>query len=149
MFDADFIKGFEIGKAYRKNLLREAKGAVEQRETVAEGTLTTEVDGFLNGCSAFWFGKEYVFDLLSAGMKVRLTVNGVSDIFTVTENDNVYFTTRWFGNIWLEAGIANETVVDSGYDYLITTTGNGLNSCYLYSRTPGTYNVKIERLVTA
>lgn len=26
MFDADFIKGFEIGKAYRKNLLRAANG---------------------------------------------------------------------------------------------------------------------------
>lgn len=93
--------------------------------------------------------KMYIFN----GDTLRVTVDGTSVIWQVSYVPNDYGWTDWVyaGNLWLMHD--GDDYPDTGEDFLVyQTEDKGALTGYrcwmdFHTRTPGTYNVKIERLV--
>lgn len=117
-------------------------------ETLFEGEVTTELDGrgtaniqLLNVDSGL------TSKAFSVGDTIRYTVDGVSYVSTATEVDvgvkNCY--SYCVGNQYL----GYTDLADDGGEYMVDASNNifGRHFLYFYSRSAGTYNVKIERAV--
>lgn len=120
----------------------------EQWDTLFEGVAET-LEDFVTSANGYstksLFVKEDGFSF-SAGDIIRLTVDGVVFRYMCVENDSISITA---GNRWLF--MDDNSISDDGGNYLVWNFRMG-NASYGYayhlrfwSRTPGTYNVKIER----
>lgn len=159
------MKAALLGNAVRAYLA--GRGARTQWETLWEWTVTTKESMGSNGARKKLVfsstGEEYPFvDVFpfSEGDIVRLTVDGVSAEFIPAI---IYYTSypgiehrADFGNGYLSE--SDDSILDTGYDYSVIWWRIYSDNDFLpydypeiwfHSRTPGTYNVKIERLVTA
>lgn len=120
--------------------------------TLFDGEVTTETEkgertgGYKNQDALHEVTMKPFF---ASGDKVRLTVDGVSFIYTAKSPTTTI--TNWFnyekcgfaGNEYLTA----LDVADNGGDYCVFMGFSSIGSAVLsfYSRNPGTYNIKIER----
>ena len=117
----------------------------EQWETVWESTFTTREDNDYNGCSQ---SQSDLIDahLFEVGETVRLTINGVARLCTATGDSAV----RHLGNRWL-GNTPDTTTEDTGEDYnvrsIYLTVVHPQHYARLFTREPGTYTVKVERMV--
>ena len=111
-----------------------------------EGTVETafsEAGIAIHGASCF-FLNGLNSALFNQGETIRLTVNGVSKIFTA----EIFTTGAYVGNAWLMTD-SDLVSTDNGYDFAVSATAIvTLFSGSFYSREAGTYNIKIERMVS-
>ena len=119
------------------------KTSTQQWETLFEGEVTTVESDTYNGSSGQipTGSTERLFD---GDNGIRLTINGASEIYTA------FWTSDWktdatLGNNWLSSG-KNSSTQDNGEDYFVRTCLGAFSLGHqLYTRNPGTYQVKIER----
>lgn len=117
-------------------------GATAMWETLFEGEITTsQVDYIIGSKSGIPVGYAPLF---VDGEEIRLTVNGLSAIYTVLDK-SAYVTGGEIGNQYLSAG-PGTTIIDDGGDYFVSSYPYGvLDTTNFFTRYPGTYMVKIER----
>lgn len=126
------MKWFRLGKLLRRNLMA-VKG--EQWEVLYEGTV--ETTGTEESTGYATSSRVHIIDN-HIGEQVRLTINGESRVYTVTDLGNENAAA---GNVFLAGG-----GVDDGFG-LCVIDYSGLLITSIWTRTPGTYHVKIERKV--
>lgn len=113
----------------------------QQWETLFEGEVVTVEDDTYNGSSGSL--NIAMNSLLFNGNEgIRLTVNGASQIYTAVGSN--WGTAATIGNEWLYSG-KSATVEDDGGDYLVYSIYGMIKMTELYTRNPGTYQIKIER----
>lgn len=78
------------------------------------------------------------------GATYKITIDGVVHIGQPTKLSNAMI---YIGNPYL---VDNETHEDTGEDFCVRTwaTTGGIGLDWLYTRTPGTYKLKIEKQIT-
>lgn len=110
----------------------------EQWETVWSGAITTKK--LENNGAMGVFTEALTAPLFIGGETIRLTIEGASAVFTAV--DNILGAVA--GNEWL--AYFNDSKPDTGYDFLVwARILSSVKHGVFYSRTPGTYTVKIER----
>lgn len=117
-------------------------GATAMWETLFEGEITTsQVDYMIGSMSGILVGYAPLF---VDGEVIRLTVNGLSAIYTARD-EAAYVIGGEIGNQYLSAG-PGTTIIDDGGDYFVSSYPYGvLGDTNFFTRYPGTYIVKIER----
>lgn len=129
-------------------------GGREQWETVYEKTLSATNNDPLTSDALYNGYKQTESNVVSkklfvGGDRVRVTINGMSAIYTADGGSSV----AHIGNKWLGAENTDTTLSDDGGDFYVKHQSLpmfGYTTYHLtfFARTPGTYSVKIERLVT-
>lgn len=128
---SEFSKWYLLGQAVRRMM-----GKGEQWETVFEGTVETSKIADIG--FGFDYGSYLIIDHI--GTTVRLTVDGVSRIYTVTSNG----TMAYAGNLYL----VDKNATDDDFGLVIVEYAKALGvPGALYTRTAGTHTVKIERMM--
>jgi len=141
----EFLKGVEVGRRLKYERMKQSQ---QQWELLYEGQLTTsEKLDVENG-----YRINIPFDintpiLSEAGEGIRLTINGVSKIYTTTVKVSLG-TEVSIGNKWLTYLDNSVGVEDDGDDFYLDTLRLIGYDSRLYTRYPGTYNVKIEKAVS-
>lgn len=136
-------KGWLVGRAIASQRKKQEN---EQWETLLEATLTTEENTTVNGAVKMAGFGSYGGSQFYVGDTIRLTVDGVSTVFTAvgdgTSNDGGRASV---GNGWLSTG-GTTSKEDTGYDYRFSNYTGSIKVFWFYSREVGTYAVKVERL---
>ena len=133
--DLDFWRFTAMGQFIKTVLWGQAQ---EIWETLFEGTVTVP-EGSTATLASGSIG-------LTDGATIRLTVNGVSAVFTVqTYTISSYGSQTYVGNLYLWGNVGDDT----GFDYLVMETSmfGTVMGAEFYSRNSGSYSVKVERLV--
>lgn len=145
-------KWYLVGQAVRKLLVGVQR---EQWETLFEGTVETEYEPGAPNAFRSRAKYENIGFPFNDGDSVRLIVNGVSTILPVTfEPYGIAKYTARFGNAYL-AETDSDGDADTGYDYYViwypesSFAGVTNSEVWFHSRNPGTYTIKIERLVAS
>lgn len=126
------------------------RGNAVRWETLWEGEMTFEPavhTGTGKYSASIWCDHEPPTQMFYEGETIRFTVDGASKVYTAKKDkyDNAYFGNRYlsFDSIEGEG--------DTGDDFSVTMATYGLiegTFKYLcFSRQPGTYLIKIERMV--
>lgn len=112
-----------------------------QWETTFDGEVTTAT--LTDGNVAVHMYNSGMKGGVNSGKTYRLTVDGAVYIMTSTDT-LIPYSSYWLGNPHLFDAKAE----DNGYDFALKGQFN-VNSMftYFYTRTPGTYKLKIEKLV--
>ena len=121
--------------------IRAMRGKKQQWEVLFEGDVTTKED-VETGVIASENLSEYDMDDLpfDSGDTVRITVDGE----TTEHTASALFTTVYAGN---PALILPGFAADDSYNFAVGLESTVVAQWYFYSRTPGTYSVKIEKKV--
>lgn len=125
-------QSIKLGLALGLTTMGRWRGEQEQWEVLFEGTVeTVEIsNGYATNESPLGLS-------FAVGETIRLTVNGASATFVAVEQNGIA-RDPCIGNQHLNGNaIITE---DTGYDFCLTIK-------YLYTRSPGTYAVKVERVV--
>lgn len=132
-------KYYLLGQAVRMRLIGQTEPEWEW-ETLFEGMVEIpegESNRHLSNPNTYWVALKSGSLGLDDGETVRLTVNGEQSVLTCT----ITSTHCYFGNRRLQS----TNYEDTGFDYLVY----GLKANpFLYTWNPGTYAVKIERVVS-
>lgn len=135
------VKWLIVGKLLRRNLMAGVGG--EQWETLFEGDVTTERNDSYSGAYCGGLALTKAIGSNNQG-NYRLTVDGVTINKTLSSATTGYIN---IGNSYLRS----ESAEDSGEDFLVCITSLfavSWKEFYFLSRNPGTYNIKIERMVS-
>lgn len=132
------LNGWLVGRQV-KGLMKPHDTA--QWETTFDGEVTTAT--LTNGNVAVHMYNSGMKGGVSSGKTYRLTVDGAVYIMTSTDT-LIPYSSYWLGNPHLFDAEAE----DNGYDFALRGhfDTNSLLT-YFYTRTPGTYSLKIEILV--
>ena len=101
-----------------------------------DGEVTTEQESYANSASKT---EDALFEF-APGDTLRVTVDGVSGEYTAEGGYQISLPI--VGNAWLYESDA----ADNGGDFALVSAspGTGLRNLYFYTRTPGTYQLKVE-----
>lgn len=133
----DYVKGKE-----------EFLDSINGNEVLWEGSMTFEEVGTSGKyIEHIWSDHKPPAKKFYAGEKIRLTVDGVSKVYTAAENAD-WAKMAWIGNYYVSNSAPSGTV-DTGDDFHIlmwvdTTLDYWEYMCF--ARNPGTYQVKLERI---
>lgn len=112
-----------------------------QWETLFEGEVVTITGDTFNGSQCLLPGTGMLFN---GDEEIRLTVNGESKVYVAKGGQ--YGITASFGNDWLQSGKNSTVNPDTGEDYCVVA--GAMSGTILFTRNPGTYQIKIERALT-
>ena len=137
MDETSMLLGWLVGR----QIAGQRRKQTEVWETILEGELVFPESTTGSGWAVVndYYSQKHGF---ASGDTIRLTVNGVANTFTAQE-DNLG---PWIGNRYVVAFSFLET--DTGYDFYVVDHSEFRDyfDIELYSRIPGTYSVRLERL---
>lgn len=130
-----------LGWLAGRRIAAQRKKQTEVWETVIDDDLSFKESTGGSGWAVVndYYSQKHGF---ASGDTIRLTVNGVANTFTAQENN----LGPWIGNPYVIAFSSLEA--DTGYDFYVSDLSEirGYFDIELYSRIPGTYSVRLERL---